>query len=127
MPGIDQHDLEPGILKEVVERLPVVTGRLHHRTGDLLGDQMLTQGQDLIGGRAPRRDRLGRLAATSASNPDTDLGVLLGDIQASTPAMHLSLIHISEPTRRTPISYAVFCLKKKKKISKKKKHNKEKQ
>src|SRR5680860_1647423 len=30
----------------------------------------------------------------------------------------LSLIHISEPTRRTPISYAVFCLKKKKKTSK---------
>src|SRR5665647_2754361 len=30
----------------------------------------------------------------------------------------LSLIHISEPTRRTPISYAVFCLKKKKKIFK---------
>ena len=32
----------------------------------------------------------------------------------STPyaAQILSLIHISEPTRRTPISYAVFCLKK---------------
>src|SRR5680860_1616838 len=28
---------------------------------------------------------------------------------------YLSLIHISEPTRRTPISYAVFCLKKQKK------------
>src|SRR5680860_665530 len=28
-------------------------------------------------------------------------------------ARGLSLIHISEPTRRTPISYAVFCLKKK--------------
>src|SRR5665647_1573030 len=27
--------------------------------------------------------------------------------------LDLSLIHISEPTRRTPISYAVFCLKKK--------------
>ena len=27
-------------------------------------------------------------------------------------ACMLSLIHISEPTRRTPISYAVFCLKK---------------
>ena len=26
--------------------------------------------------------------------------------------IYLSLIHISEPTRRTPISYAVFCLKK---------------
>src|SRR5665647_510715 len=25
--------------------------------------------------------------------------------------LKLSLIHISEPTRRTPISYAVFCLK----------------
>ena len=33
----------------------------------------------------------------------------------------LSLIHISEPTRRTPISYAVFCLKKKKKQTNKKK------
>ena len=30
------------------------------------------------------------------------------------PILGLSLIHISEPTRRTPISYAVFCLKKKK-------------
>src|SRR5664279_2796646 len=28
-------------------------------------------------------------------------------------SLDLSLIHISEPTRRTPISYAVFCLKKK--------------
>src|SRR5665647_3861990 len=30
--------------------------------------------------------------------------------------VYLSLIHISEPTRRTPISYAVFCLKKKKNL-----------
>ena len=29
-------------------------------------------------------------------------------------AMSLSLIHISEPTRQAEISYAVFCLKKKK-------------
>src|SRR5665647_3466525 len=28
--------------------------------------------------------------------------------------LYTCLIHISEPTRRTPISYAVFCLKKKK-------------
>ena len=33
---------------------------------------------------------------------------------------YLSLIHISEPTRRTPISYAVFCLKKKNNTKKKK-------
>ena len=31
----------------------------------------------------------------------------------------LSLIHISEPTRQAEISYAVFCLKKKKKNKKK--------
>src|SRR5665647_3711493 len=36
----------------------------------------------------------------------------------------LSLIHISEPTRRTPISYAVFCLKKKKNNTNKKKPKK---
>ena len=29
--------------------------------------------------------------------------------------LDLSLIHISEPTRQAEISYAVFCLKKKKK------------
>ena len=34
----------------------------------------------------------------------------------------LSLIHISEPTRRTPISYAVFCLKKKRKEKRRKAH-----
>ena len=28
--------------------------------------------------------------------------------------LRLSLIHISEPTRQAEISYAVFCLKKKK-------------
>ena len=28
-------------------------------------------------------------------------------------AYYLSLIHLSEPTRRTPFSYAVFCLQKK--------------
>src|SRR5680860_1611431 len=30
---------------------------------------------------------------------------------ATANTLFLSLIHISEPTRRTPISYAVFCLK----------------
>ena len=38
----------------------------------------------------------------------------------TTAIIGLSLIHISEPTRRTPISYAVFCLKKKKNITQKK-------
>ena len=39
-----------------------------------------------------------------------------GDALGKSIQITLSLIHISEPTRRTPISYAVFCLKKKKKL-----------
>ena len=35
-------------------------------------------------------------------------------ISAGSLSYYLSLIHISEPTRRVVISYAVFCLKKKK-------------
>src|SRR5680860_1745799 len=42
-------------------------------------------------------------------------GSLPSTITTTPTAVCLSLIHISEPTRRTPISYAVFCLKKKKK------------
>ena len=41
-------------------------------------------------------------------------------------AIHLSLIHISEPTRQAEISYAVFCLKKKKKNKDKQKNKKKK-
>src|SRR5450756_2917234 len=43
---------------------------------------------------------------------------LFGDgtiIRTDPSSKHLSLIHISEPTRLGMISYAVFCLKKKKK------------
>ncbi|VDG26267.1 hypothetical protein MUDAN_IGPPGNFN_03607 [Lactiplantibacillus mudanjiangensis] len=40
------------------------------------------------------------------------------------PLQGLSLIHISEPTRRRGISYAVFCLKKKKNKKKKQKKKK---
>eukprot|EP00658_Telonema_sp_P-2_P082922 TRINITY_DN8854_c0_g1_i1.p1 TRINITY_DN8854_c0_g1~~TRINITY_DN8854_c0_g1_i1.p1 ORF type:complete len:123 (+),score=30.16 TRINITY_DN8854_c0_g1_i1:753-1121(+) len=53
---------------------------------------------------------------TSASS----VGVLIDDRRADDVSkngnfVHLSLIHISEPTRLLSISYAVFCLKKKKK------------
>ena len=38
------------------------------------------------------------------------ISILLGAFCGS--MLNLSLIHISEPTRRVVISYAVFCLKK---------------
>ena len=53
-------------------------------------------------------------------NKTTVNDVMIRDVQT------LSLIHISEPTRRTPISYAVFCLKKKKRRRKKDKKKKDK-
>eukprot|EP00658_Telonema_sp_P-2_P022551 TRINITY_DN19015_c0_g1_i1.p1 TRINITY_DN19015_c0_g1~~TRINITY_DN19015_c0_g1_i1.p1 ORF type:complete len:102 (+),score=24.52 TRINITY_DN19015_c0_g1_i1:153-458(+) len=40
-------------------------------------------------------------------------------LRSLTASSNLSLIHISEPTRLLSISYAVFCLKKKKKKSNK--------
>src|SRR5664279_2805874 len=43
---------------------------------------------------------------------DDDFEELVRDALDDLPdLLRLSLIHISEPTRRTPISYAVFCLK----------------
>src|SRR5680860_497955 len=52
-------------------------------------------------------------AAIRVVQDEADLpGRLFVLIDAIEPSVLLSLIHISEPTRRTPISYAVFCLKK---------------
>ena len=47
-----------------------------------------------------------------AQQKSNSQNVLVGE---SVDVMELSLIHISEPTRQAEISYAVFCLKKKKK------------
>ena len=44
-----------------------------------------------------------------------ELYTILDTIRELFPECELSLIHISEPTRQAEISYAVFCLKKKKK------------
>src|SRR5450756_2940648 len=44
-----------------------------------------------------------------------DVHLMIDDPDRWAPRYALSLIHISEPTRLGMISYAVFCLKKKKK------------
>ena len=48
-----------------------------------------------------------RLPSSKSSASITTIFIL------SLSFLHLSLIHISEPTRQAEISYAVFCLKKK--------------
>src|SRR5674476_489256 len=45
---------------------------------------------------------------------DDDHGLAFGQAPDQRHCIMLSLIHISEPTRQAEISYAVFCLKKKK-------------
>ena len=53
-------------------------------------------------------------------NGDSLIMVATDRISCFDVILKLSLIHISEPTRLGMISYAVFCLKKKKKSIKKK-------
>src|SRR5450756_2769508 len=81
------------------------------------------RGQELLGARAAQRRPV--RSRPSPVGP-TRFGAVLQDqtrrVRAGSPIpcggcvmQHLSLIHISEPTRLGMISYAVFCLKKKKK------------
>ncbi len=42
MPGVDEHHVQV-VLEQVVERLPVVAGGLHHYQRDVLADPMLPQ------------------------------------------------------------------------------------
>src|SRR5664279_3191293 len=56
---------------------------------------------------------LRRPLSTTAPIPRTEttvVGRVRAGIAPDGTTVYLSLIHISEPTRRTPISYAVFCL-----------------
>src|SRR5674476_1435215 len=81
--------------------------------------------------RRPRPDRFehGEFAYAQTSrwpHFDQKLSLTTAMITRSRASYVLSLIHISEPTRQAEISYAVFCLKKKKKIKNKKKKKKKK-
>ena len=96
----------------VMVNRPIVLAPL---VGAILGD--LQQG--LIMGAALELIFLGVVSIGGATPSDSNMGSVLGTAFAM--SMHLSLIHISEPTRQAEISYAVFCLKKKKNITRKKK------
>src|SRR5664279_4409900 len=55
--------------------------------------------------------RLLQLTITSVGYDGTTNSSFWTQVPLTKDQFDLSLIHISEPTRRTPISYAVFCLK----------------
>src|SRR5215212_4187588 len=73
--SVDQHHLKVGVLEQVVERLPVIPGGLHHHQTDLFIDQVFPKRQHRICGRAPGAHRLHGFAAPPPGNPDTDLRV----------------------------------------------------
>src|SRR5664279_1538857 len=80
---------------------------------------------DFLNIGSPCKDIYGNTFANDVSGDASTIGGVLQGVHARSPQAQvfvvgypdllpqLSLIHISEPTRRTPISYAVFCLKKK--------------
>ena len=75
------------------------------KTGTLTQGKFTVTGLEVLTDNYTKEELLKYIGALeSAANHPLAIGI-----------MNLSLIHISEPTRRTPISYAVFCLKKKKK------------
>src|SRR5450756_963152 len=62
-----------------------------------------------------RRDGAAHVVAFGRDDVEGGGGAVVGDDAGTAVLLELSLIHISEPTRLGMISYAVFCLKKKKK------------
>ena len=85
--GVDEHDLEGSLFEQVVEGLPVVTGRLHHNQRHPLGDEVLAQRQDLAGHRSPRRHLGVRSGSTGFLGSHGDLGVSLRDVKTRASVM----------------------------------------
>src|SRR5664279_4304922 len=80
---------------------------------ELLDGQSLAQLIHRLGRLPPGQAATIGVAVASALLAAHAVGITHRDLTPGN-VLILSLIHISEPTRRTPISYAVFCLKKKK-------------
>lgn len=81
LPRIDQHHRQLA-RHQVVEGLPVVAGRFHHHSGNLLVFQIVNQREDLLGRRAEGEDRgrIGSLALARFAHGDLD--VSFGDVHA---------------------------------------------
>src|SRR5664279_4413742 len=87
------------------------------RAVEINGQNLAEHFPDIVKLKGPKRIAFDARNIFFANIPAhyQDIVVLHRDFPFEVLVHDLSLIHISEPTRRTPISYAVFCLKKKKK------------
>src|SRR5664279_3692309 len=100
-----RHPLDHGVkLRAIDEREIPALREFDRGLGEAAGGDDEATGGSVSGHRAvqlPDDRNAYRLGAPLLALDEVLLRVLPQD---------LSLIHISEPTRRTPISYAVFCL-----------------
>lgn len=78
---VHQHHFEGTFVEQVVEGLPVVTGRLHHDERHLFGDEELAQRENRVGRRAPGRDLRLRSSLVGLLDPHAGLDVSLGDVE----------------------------------------------
>ena len=78
--GLDQDPLQL-LGQQVEERSPLVAGRLNHDQLAPVGDQLVSQPQDLRCRRRPRRHRRLGLSRAPALNPDAHLRVALADVE----------------------------------------------
>ena len=66
----------------------IIAGCLDYHTRHLVGEQMISQRQDLVAHRALGRHRRPRARSAAPLDPDTSLRILLRDVDARTPRMH---------------------------------------
>src|SRR5665647_1490241 len=95
----------------LVQRGGVAVRSLPREDGGLTGELAWQQHPDELLGAVGREPE--DLKASCVQHHELRHIVVGGVGRLASMQVGLSLIHISEPTRRTPISYAVFCLKKK--------------
>ena len=119
MPGMMDTILNLGLNDTVAEGLVAKTGNPHfvydsyRRFVQMYGDVVLGMKPENKEDIDPFEAIIEEVKAIRGIHLDKDLTV--EELKDLVERFKLSLIHISEPTRLGMISYAVFCLKKKKK------------
>src|SRR5680860_1554125 len=101
------------LVSEILGETPQV-GVVTHRLGHVLpSPEVGNTSMRTLTCRAGARGALAGalVAAVALTVPAASAHATDSSRRAESAESVLSLIHISEPTRRTPISYAVFCLK----------------
>src|SRR5665647_2434460 len=96
-------------INQIIRGLPSERrAKISARAAELIGEEMALQHvRKALDLTQERMAELLGIGQDSVSRIESRSDMLISTLQSYIEAMGLSLIHISEPTRRTPISYAV--------------------